>query len=104
MVIEITETDMNNIEVEIDEKWNSRRILFEGESLGAITEASGLAKIQKYIELCQNCVELPEIVRAAAERVKWNWDNPGKGKDWPQFRAKERLIKKFLKEAGIKDS
>lgn len=48
--------------------------------------------------------ELEVLCFDCSTAVDWNQRHPGKGKDWPAFRKKERFVRKLLDQAGVIDS
>jgi hypothetical protein len=47
---------------------------------------------------------LYDMVGRYEERLEWNFQNMGKGKDWPIFRELDRLLKMLQKDAGVEDT
>lgn len=48
--------------------------------------------------------ELLLLAKARDEKIKWNYANPGQGRNWPEFSRFERLFKSLQKHAGINDT
>lgn len=80
-------------------------VMVDGTTIAGITPQTPEDATNKFVALCeQHKDELAALCLAANERREWNMNNPGKGKDWPAFRSKERMVKRLCNEAGIIDS
>lgn len=66
------------------------------------TDADAVAKFHKQAE--DNAATLYLVCAEYARKVKWNQANLGKGKNWPVFSKRERLVNTMCKRAGIVDT
>lgn len=74
-------------------------------TIAIITPATPKLAVEKFDELCRTHEkELANIGKQYEEKRDWNLTHPGKGKDWPIFRLKDRVVSRLLREAGVKDS
>lgn len=92
---------------EFDErfKWYTHMVRVDGITIAGITGETSAVAVEKFVSLCREReAEITVAVKAAEEKRNWNYANPGKGKNWPEFGKLERLKDSLLKEAGIKDS
>lgn len=76
-----------------------------GVSFIGITALTGIDKIEKFYLFClERDDQICALVAASEERRNWNMANPDKGKDWPAFRALDRMRNELCKLANIVDS
>lgn len=79
-----------------------------GETVCGITDETPKAAVDRFIELCkEHEAELDALCIAARDKIAWNIQankSGGKGRNWPEFARKERLVKRLLDQAGVIDS
>lgn len=89
----------------IDPKHGGTVVAADGIVLSIITAATPRPAVDRFIQYVEaNAAQLTSLAKAAQAKRDWNRTNPGKGRDWPEFRNCEAAINKLLKAAGIKDS
>jgi hypothetical protein len=87
------------------DSYGGTTVYADGESFICITAATGQDKIDRFITLAEaNRDEVTRIVLAAKAKRDWNFANPDKARDWPEFKALDRMKDKLCRAAGIKDS
>lgn len=73
--------------------------------LAIITTETPAYAVVKFIALCeQNADELTKIGAEYEDCRAWNIANRGKGRNWPVFSKRDKLVNRLLKEAGIVDT
>lgn len=85
--------------------WYTHMFRVNGSVIAGVTSETNTRAVATFKMLCEaHEAELAALVEASNEARQWNYNNPGRGKDWPAFRNLERFRNRLLKEAGIKDS
>lgn len=98
---------MITVKLERSEKfgWSTYIVRADGLDLFHITEETGKDAVDRLVVFSKpRWRELVRLLKDVEEAREWNRNNPTKAKDWPAFRALERVKKELLKQAGIKDT
>lgn len=86
----------------------SHVIAVDGQTLMGVTEETGMDKINHAVELVRAREdEIATALKAAEAMRSWNivqLDRGKQGKDWPEFRAVDRVRKQICQQANIVDS
>lgn len=63
------------------------------------------AEVKRFAALLEpHADELLKLEAEYADRLQWNMDQKGNGKNWPIFGRMERLLNRIQREAGIVDT
>jgi hypothetical protein len=88
--------------------WSTYQFSVDGLDFIGLTDVTGKAAAERLHKICEaNSQELLDTVLAANTARARNQElmkTEGKGKDWPAFRALDKLRDRLLKEANIWDS
>lgn len=69
------------------------------------TLATGRDAVQRFADLVQKQEnEILAVHKASEAKRQWNYSNPGKGRNWNEFRVYEKMLNQLQALAGIKDS
>lgn len=80
-------------------------VAVDGRTVAGITDLTPKTALDKFVELVRSREdEIGTLLEAVEERRNWNISNPGKGRNWPVFTQRDRLVGDLCKQAGIKDS
>jgi len=90
--------------IHVEQKSDGTHVRVNNHLLAVFTRATEQTAIARFVELAT--AREPELAAIGAEyeeRLAWNWSQ-SKGKDWPVFRRRERVVSELCKQAGIKNT
>ena len=85
--------------------WDQFPVFVDGKRLRTFTVLTGEENVKRFCELAESSAKaFSRLYDECEEKRAWNMANIDKAKDWPCFKAMDKLWKAVQDLANIKDS